>query len=426
MLIRYLVPWCILLHGTLALAQAPAAGGGRPADNRPPSPESAAKEPPIDWRVEEAGTLARQTQLTFPERFHKAGESYISPDGRRVIFQAVEKPAGDAAPDEFYAMYVADLVEGPAPGAPPAATQPGDARAWHLEGVRRISPAGSANTCGWFHPTDSNRVLFGSTIGPPTAATPPGYQRGTNRYRWSFPPEMRIVEVALDKADGTAAPLTVLQGDGKAYHAECTYSPDGRWLLFCSLGAEGGAGDGKGDIMVRNMTTGAVTPLVTAPGYDGGPFFSPGGERLCYRSDRKGDNLLQIYVAELDRGPDGLIRGVRREHAVTANADVNWCPYWHPAGRHLAYATSAVSHRNYEIFLVDAAQDDAATPPTSRYGTGQRRVTFADGADVLPAFDSQGRRLIWTSQRGSDRSSQLWMADFVMPLAPQTMEPGGR
>ena len=29
------------------------------------------------------------------------------------------------------------------------------------------------------------------------------------------------------------------------------------------------------------------------------PFFSPDGKRLCYRSDRRGDDLLQIFVSEL-------------------------------------------------------------------------------------------------------------------------------
>ncbi|MBM4111800.1 MAG: hypothetical protein FJ253_00245 [Phycisphaerae bacterium] len=368
------------------------------------APASAAA--PIDWRSAESGTLERQTQLTFPDRFLKAGEAYFSPDGRRVIFQAVEVPAGGADPEDFYAMFVADLVTGDEPR-------------WRLDNVRRVSPRGSANTCGWFHPADPNLVIFGSTIGPPTASEPPGFQRGTSRYRWSFPPEMRVVQADLRELptislgsgdDVPASALRVLAGDGTGYTAECTLSNDGRTLLYCARGSR------EGDLFVMDLASGAITPLISAPGYDGGPFFSPNGDRICYRSDRAGNNLLQIFVADLARDESGRVTGASREYALTANGDVNWCPYWHPGGRHLAYATSAISHRNYEIFFVDAANEPGATPPQSRYGTNPRRITNADGADVLPAFDSTGKLMMWTSQRAPDRSSQLWIADFVMPL----------
>lgn len=399
-----------------------ASGGGGPAGGRAAGAASGsaaggagAETAPLDWRSAEAGVLDHQTQLTFSDRFVKAGEAYFSPDATRVIFQAVEVPPAGAEPADFYAMFVADLVRGDEPR-------------WRLENIRRVSPTGSANTCGWFHPTDPGKVIFGSTLGPPTASEPPGFQRGTNRYRWSFPPEMRVVEADLRTLptiplgsgdDIPASALRVLAGDGTAYTAECTLSGDGRTLLYCARGSN------EGDLLVKDLASGAITPLVTAPGYDGGPFFSPDGDRLCYRSDRAGNNLLQVFVAELERGPDGRPSGVRREHAVTANSDVNWCPYWHPGGKHLAYATSAVSHRNYEIFLVDAASDAKASPPQSRYGTNPRRITSADGADVLPAFDPTGTLFMWTSQRSPDRSSQIWIADFVMPLQAPRADSSG-
>ncbi len=422
----------VIAAGTADTAAARQSSATPPAGPARPAPSGAASEssrpPPIDWRSAEAGILEHQTQLTFPDRFVKAGEAYFSPDGRRVIFQAVEVPPEGESPADFYAMFVADL----------ATSSGGDGPRWRLDNIRRISPRGSANTCGWFHPSDANRVIFGSTIGAPTASDPPGYQRGTNRYRWSFPPEMRVVEADLaslpvippgSTADVPAASLRVLAGDGRGYTAECTLSKDGRSLLYCArggggapaAGSAGGADDG--DLFLKDLATGAVTPLVTVPGYDGGPFFSPEGDRLCYRSDRAGNNLLQVLVADLARDADGRITGVSREYAVTANGDVNWCPYWHPDGRHLAYATSAVSHRNYEIFLVDAAADRSATPPQSRYGTNPRRITNADGADVLPAFDSTGRIMMWTSQRSPERSSQLWIGDFVLPLDGSRRDP---
>ena len=350
-----------------------------------------------DWRVDEASNLVDPVQLTFNDRFVKAGESYFSPDGERVIFQAVEQVEGEP-PADFYAMFVADLVRDDL------------GRTRSIENIRRISPEGSANTCGWFHPVDPDIVIFGTTLAPPSDETPPGYQRGSGRYRWQFPPEMRIVATDLGVNDGTVETLDQLVGDGTSYVAEGSFSPDGRHLLYTSLEA------GQGDIFVKDLATGITVHLVAAPGYDGGPFFSPDGRRIAYRSDRHANNLLQVFVSDLAFDDAGTIVGIEREIQVTDDGHVNWCPFWHPDGRHLVYATSAVGHRNYEVFQVDAAEDSTASPPSMKYGTGLRRVTFGPGADVLPAFSSDGREMMWTCKRGPSNTSQLWVAGFVADL----------
>lgn len=343
----------------------------------PPSAPAAPAEPGVRG--------ARQ--LTFPDRFLKAGEAYFSPDGRRIVFQAIEVPAEGAEPDEFYAMFVCEVVRDPA------------GEIVGVENIRRISPKGSANTCGWFHPTKPGTVLFASTIGVPTAENAPGYQRGTSRYRWAFPPETRIVATDLAKADGTAASLEVLEGDGKAYAAEGSWSPDGRFLLFCSLE------QGDGDLFIHDLKTGRRTAIVAAPGYDGGPFFSPDGKRITYRSDRNKDNLLQVFTADLVFDAEGGITGVANERQLTSNEHVNWCPYFRPDGKTLVYATSEIGHRNYEVFEIVLPDAPGAEPI-------RRRVTEAEGADVLPVFSPDGKWLLWTGQRHEGRSSQLYIGRY--------------
>ena len=351
------------------------------------------------WRAAEKGILANHVQLTFPDRFVKAGEAYFSPDSRRIIFQAIEKPAEGRDADEFYAMFVADLV------------RDGSDRITGLSDVRRISPPGSANTCGWFHPLKPHEVIFGSTMVAPTASSPPGYQRSTGRYRWMFPPQMQIVRCDLRTADGTVASLEPLIDDRGAYVAECSLSADGRHLLFCSLESNGG------DLFTLDLTTGEYSRIIGATGYDGGPFFSPEGKRICYRSDRRGDHLLQLFVSDLAFDETGRIIGIEREYQLTDDENVNWCPFWHPNGRFLVYSTSRIGHHNYEIFLVDADPGDVAgSTGTIRYGAGVRRVTHAAGSDVLPAFNAGGTVMIWSSRRGEAGSVQLWVADFVMDL----------
>lgn len=380
----------------------------------------AAQQPPAAatdaWRQAEKGVLADWVQLTFSDRFVKAGEAYFSPDDSKIIFQAVEKPAGGAVgatPDDFYAMFVADVATDGATG-----------RIAGIENIKRISPPGSANTCGWFHPTKPNTVIFGCTIEKPEQENAPGFQRN-GVYTWAFPRNMRIVECDLTKADGTRESLKVLAGDGTAYHAEGSFSSDGRHLLYTSRES------GEGDLFVKDLETGRTARIVQARGYDGGPFFSPDGKRICYRSDREGDSLLQIFVAELAFNSKGEIVGIERETQVTDEACVNWCPFWTKDGRRLIYSSSLLGEQNFEVFMVDADPGNLpGSNGTVKYGTGKRRITFFDNAggppasDVLPAFSHDGRWMIWTSRRGEDHQVQLWAARVALdPDAPWKKSP---
>lgn len=381
--------------------------GCDPPDGLAPQAPSATAIP-NDWRDAEKATLADHVQLTFADRFVKAGECYFSPDDRKIIFQAVEAPAAGEAAEDFYAMFVADVQR--APGSPGRS-----GNITGIENIKRISPKGSANTCGWFHPTDPNIVIFATTITAPSESTPPGYQRASGRYRWMFPPEMRIVRCDLTKADGTAKTLDVIAGDGKSYHAEASISPDGRHLLYCALES------GDGDLFVLDLNTKTKNRIVQAKGYDGGPFFSPDGKRICYRSDRHGDNLLQLFVADLAFNQKGEIVGIEREYQLTDDECVNWCPFWTPDSRRLIYSTSELGESNYEIFMIDADPGNLpGSTGTIKYGTAKRRVTHFDqgagvpGSDVLPALSNDGRWMIWASRRGDAGDVQLWSARLLM------------
>ncbi|MFG0318959.1 MAG: TolB family protein, partial [Planctomycetota bacterium JB042] len=212
--------------------------------------------------------------------------------------------------------------------------------------------------------------------------------------------------------------LTRMVENPDAYLAECVIRADGRYLVFCEHVVE--EGKSGGDLVVMDLEDGRQVPVTVAAGYDGGPFFSPEGERICYRSDRRGNDLLQIFVSELAFDHAGNVLGVDREFQLTDNAHVNWAPFWHPSGRYLVYATSEMGHENYEVFLVDA--DPGAEDRPTKYGTRRRRVTHAAGFDGLPVFDADGTTMMWTSQRAPDGSSQVWAAEFVMDLEPA--EPG--
>lgn len=390
----------VATHGVDGAGAAAARGASKDQGSAGQASEQAS---PTDWIAAEAPILTNAVQLTFGRDWVRAGENYIDPTGKRVLFQGVPQPEAGKAPDDHYAMVLADLVMG-------ADDKPALASSWI------ISPKGSANTCGWFDPKDPDRIIFATTLVPPTAANSPGYQRGTGRYRWSFPPEMRIVSLDLKgRAKGSEivpADLKTLVGDGSAYVAEGNLSADGRHLIYCSLAT------GQGDLYSLDLQTGETVPLVREPGYDGGPFFSPDSTRICFRSDRTGDGHLQLFVGDLERTTDGRILGVSRVHQLTMGDTVNWGPFWHPASTAMAYATSELGHQNYEVFLIDSARwTTGAGMPMQRDGSTKVRVTHAAGADVLPAFSVDGRRMIWTSKRGPENTSQVWLADFALPEA---------
>jgi Tol biopolymer transport system component len=220
---------------------------------------------------------------------------------------------------------------------------------------------------------------------------------------------MRVVQCDLRAADGTAKSLTTLVGDGNGYAAECSLSPDGRTLLYTEVDPKT-----QGDLWVLDMPTGERKRIVDAPGYDGGPFFTPDGTGIIYRSDRNNDSLLQIYAAQLVRDGSGKVTGIAHERPLTKNEHVNWCPYYHPDGRHFVYGSSEMGHSNYEVMMRDAQHPEKSI-----------RITDCIGADVLPVFSHDGKWMLWTAQRGTDDSgngkpsSQVWVAQFSLDGAAQ-------
>ncbi len=393
-----------------------------------------------DWRTKEAAFFDEPVQLTFATDFVKAGEAYFAPDWSYlqgdeglIVFQATPKPAGEDAPEPFYGMYVAKIA-GCGSGTPTG-----------LDNVTRISPAGSANTCGWFSPR-SPVVMFGSTMVRPSDESKSGFQVGSRKYVWMFPSEMDIVTRQLGPmgpGEGGKMTLGTMREDFAAarklferpnYDAECSYDPSGRFVLYAHI-EDAPAGPPEGapvkhdaNIYIYDTQTRKHHAIVVAPGYDGGPFFSPDGKAICYRSDRKDNDLLQLFVATLkfekdERGVDVPV-GIEREWQITDNEHVNWAPYWHPSGEFLIYASSEAGHTNYELFAASVPWDTLKALPADATGVQSAatskhvRITHAPGADVLPAFSPDGKWLMWTSQRqgpasGEQRaSSQLWVAKW--------------
>jgi Tol biopolymer transport system component len=143
-----------------------------------------------------------------------------------------------------------------------------------------------------------------------------------------------------------------------------------------------------------------VKKLTDAPGcYNGGPFFSPDGRRVIFRSDRKKAERLQLYV--INSNGTG-------ERALTDDLNwVQWAPYWYKDGKHIVYCaadhTDPTKRPNFDIYWMNV-------------DTGKKvRITHAPGQDVLPVFSPDYKKLMWTSTRDGRQPAQLWIADFTPP-----------
>jgi hypothetical protein len=158
--------------------------------------------------------------------------------------------------------------------------------------------------------------------------------------------------------------------------------------------------------------------LTTSPGYDGGPFFSPDGQRIVWRRFDTNGVVADVFTMKLD-GSD-----VRR---VTSFDCMSWAPFFHPSGEYLVFTANKQGFSNFELYVVDALG-----------GREPVRVTYTDGFDGLPSFAPRGERITWTSNRGADGKSQIFIADWnhaaaraalaaapVRPVSARDHQPAG-
>lgn len=316
----------------------------------------------------EAKHLGNQRQVTFG--LPRAGEGYFSPKGDWIVYQAY--PIGYP----FYQIYVQKLDE----------TTP-----------RLLSTGRGRTTCAYFSP-DGTKIIFASSHTDPKIeetelkAREEAAKGGRRRYQWDFDPNMDIYVINLD---GTGLKRLT---DSPGYDAEGSYSSDGKQIVFTSTR------DGDPDLYIMDADGSNVRQLTNSPGYDGGPFFSPDNQWVIFRSDRQKEHMLQLFAISVDG---------KQEVQLTNNLDqVNWCPYFHPSGKYVIWASADYSkgagNAPFHLFTMEIER-----PNGSLKGGAVTQITFSTAQDVLPVFSPDGKKLMWTSTRTPDGSSQLWIADWL-------------
>ena len=351
---KYSIATCFaLIFATAAFADKPNTAGSAPDEKAAAS---------------EAKFLDNIRQVTFG--LPRAGEGYFSPDGTEIVFQAY--PVGYP----FYQIYHQKLDE---------------------RVPRRISPGRGRTTCSYFSP-DGKQILFASAHDNPDL---PEIERkarelaaagGRRRYEWDFDQHM---DIYVCNHDGTKMKQLT---DAPGYDAEGSYSSDGKQIVFTSTR------DGDPDLFIMDADGKNVRQLTDVDGYDGGPFFSPDNKWVIFRSDRQKEHMLQVFAISVDG---------KTEVQLTNDLNtVNWAPYYHPSGKYIIWARADYSRgprfANFDLYSLDLEQDG-----DSIKGSNLTRVTFDKKADVLPVFSPDGKKLMWTSTRTEDGTSQLWIADWL-------------
>jgi Tol biopolymer transport system component/Zn-dependent M28 family amino/carboxypeptidase len=314
-------------------------------------------------------------QITFEGR--RAGEGYFNADATKMVFQSERDPA-----NPFYQIFLIDL-------------QTGD--------IERVSPGIGKTTCAWIHP-DGERILFSSTHHDEQSVAKQEELlelRRTGkqpRYAWDYDPEFEIYE-------RTASDEYRRLTNARGYDAESSYSPDGTQIVFASNRAAYSEELSERekrlletdksyfiDLYIMDADGSNVRRLTDVRGYDGGPFFSPDGNRICWRRFSEDGTTAEIYTMKTD-GTD-----VRR---LTEIGAMSWAPFFHPSGDYLVFTTNKHGFGNFELYCVRA---DGEGEPV--------RVTYTDGFDGLPVFLPGGDRIAWTSNRTPEERSQIFLGQW--------------
>lgn len=323
--------------------------------------------------------FANVRQLTFAGQ---NAEAYFSHDGRRLTFQS-QRDGYDC--DQQFVMG----IDG--------------------SNVRRVSPGIGRTTCGLWMKKDT-RVLFSSTHGGDPACPPkPDFSHG---YVWPVYPTYRIYSV---KPDGTDLkplfPRTLKPGEESGYNAESVLSPDGSHIVFTS--------DRGGDLDIWTMNSDGTKPrqLTRTLGYDGGPWWSPDGTKICFRAYHPETaeeiteyksllkrhlirpTTLDLYYMDADGSHVRRVTNDKKQNIAS------FAPSWTPNGKGLVFASNRddPKRRKFEVYKINLD------------GKGLERITFGDQFDGFPSFSPDGKHFVWASNRNGKEphDTNLFIAEWI-------------
>ena len=157
-----------------------------------------------------------------------------------------------------------------------------------------------------------------------------------------------------------------------------TFSPDGRWVVFCSERR------GTPDLYALDLHDRARAPrlLTDNDAMEDAPAFSPDGRQLAFVSTRDGnaDILVMPFQPE---GPDASGAAVN----LSRHRGGDFNPAFSPDGKRIVFSSDRDGSRESDIYVMDAD------------GANVTRLTRSAGWDGSPAWSGDGRSIFFYSKR---------------------------
>jgi len=277
---------------------------------------------------------------------------------------------------------------------------------WRAEDLKNsrpmiVSTGHGRTTCSYFLPGDTT-IIYASTHLQDEACPPVPGRRDDGKYVWPIYPGYDIF--ITDLQGNIVRRLTNEPG----YDAEATVSPKGDKIVFTSLRT------GDLELFTMNIDGSAVKQITFELGYDGGAFFSPDGRKLIFRASRpETEEEIEEYKALLN---EGLVKPTEMELFI-CNADgsdlrqltnlgqANWCPFFHPSGEKVIFASNYTSQRGFPFNLYMIKTD----------GSDLEQITQDETFDAFPVFSNNGKYLVFSSNRNNQgtRDTNLFIAEWI-------------
>jgi Tol biopolymer transport system component len=317
-------------------------------------------------------------QLTFGG---DNAEAYWSFDDSKLIFQVTNPKWGDQCDQIYYFNWKTDDIIRNKPVL--------------------VSTGLGRTTCSYFLPGDS-LVMYASTHEGDENCPPRPEPRTDGKYVW---PIYHDFDIYVSDLEGNIIRKLT---DNPGYDAEATVSPQGDKIVFTSIRS------GDLELYTMNLDGTDVKQITDEMGYDGGAFFSPDGSKLIFRASRpKSREDIEEYKQLLS---EGLVKPTEMElficnvdgsdlRQITDLGNANWCPFFHPSGEKVIFASNFSSERGFPFNLYLINID----------GTGLEQITEDGIFDAFPVFSYNGRFLVFSSNRnnGGTRDTNLFVAEWT-------------
>jgi tRNA A-37 threonylcarbamoyl transferase component Bud32/dipeptidyl aminopeptidase/acylaminoacyl peptidase len=334
----------------------------------------------------EAPSHALQAALVAPDGMGFGDTFALSPDGRRIVFDAYDRKTGARA------LWLRALDRGEATRL--AATEGGEMPFWSPDGahigffaegkLKRLDPQGGP----------------AQVIGD--APTPRGGAWGPDG-RIVFTGAFRSGLSIVPAGGGTPTPLTSLDASRKEKsHRFPTFLPGGKSILFLAQTAEGGSPNDQSTIEALELSSGKRTRLITA---NSSVLFSPGGQILFWRDG----TLLAVRFdpSSLKLAGDPLT--IAAPVAFTQNEQV----------------LASVSNEGTLVYREGSRGTSSSLAWFDRDGIGTQVIRDRELFQDM-ALSHDGKRLAFSVNSPGQGSTDLWIQDLVRGSASRlTFEEGG-